>query len=137
MADWLKSIHVNGRFIGVVLLRGGENVLERSIEELDEIVWCLEKNGVRREWMGYVVSRSPELLTFSMEELKIRMDFYFDMGMNERDFGTMVFDFPKVLGFYSLEEMKQKVPKVCFSFQATCLLGHMPNGGWVKTLLLQ
>ncbi|KAI3676602.1 hypothetical protein L1987_86213 [Smallanthus sonchifolius] len=108
-ADWLKSIHVNGRFIGVALLRGGENVLERNTEELDEIVWCLEKNGVKREWMGYIVSRCPELLTFSMEELKTRMDFYFDMGMNEKDFGTTVFDFPKVLGFYSLEEMKQKV----------------------------
>ncbi|KAK1426487.1 hypothetical protein QVD17_15161 [Tagetes erecta] len=109
MAEWLKSIHVNGRFIGVALLRGGENVLARNTEELDEIVWCLEKNGVKREWMGYVVSRCPELLTFSMAELKTRMDFYFDMGMNEKDFGTMVFDFPKVLGFYSLEEMKQKV----------------------------
>ncbi|KAJ0518562.1 putative transcription regulator mTERF family [Helianthus annuus] len=108
-ADWLKSIHVDGRFIGVALLRGGENVLQRSIEELDEIVSCLEKNGVKREWMGYIVSRCPELLSFSMEELETHMKFYFDMGMNEKDFGTMVFDFPKVLGFYSLEEMNQKV----------------------------
>nr|XP_043609818.1 transcription termination factor MTERF2, chloroplastic [Erigeron canadensis] len=108
-ADWLKSIHVTGRFIGVALLRAGENVLERNIEELDDIVWCLEKNGVKREWMGYIVSRCPELLTFSMEELKTRMSFYFDMGMNEKDFGTMVFDFPKVLGFYTLEEMNEKV----------------------------
>ncbi|XP_024982432.1 transcription termination factor MTERF2, chloroplastic isoform X2 [Cynara cardunculus var. scolymus] len=108
-AEWLKSIHVNGRFIGVALLRAGKNILERNTEELDEIVWYLEKNGVRREWMGYVVSRCPELLSFSMEELKNRTNFYFDMGMNEKDFGTMVFDFPKVLGFYSFEEMNQKV----------------------------
>ncbi|KAL7618975.1 hypothetical protein Lser_V15G04084 [Lactuca serriola] len=108
-SEWLKSIHVDGRFIGVALLRAGKNILEREIEELDEIVCYLEMNGVRREWMGYVISRCPELLSFSMEELKIRKDFYFDMGMNERDFGTMVFDFPKVLGFYSLEEMNQKV----------------------------
>lgn len=108
-ADWLKSIHVSGRFIGVALLKAGENVLERSTIELDEIVWYLEKVGVKREWMGYVVSRCPELLSFSMDELKTRTDFYFDMGMNEKDFGTMVFDFPKVLGFYSLEEMNQKV----------------------------
>ncbi|XP_076912595.1 transcription termination factor MTERF2, chloroplastic-like [Bidens hawaiensis] len=108
-ADWLKSIHVSGRFIGVALIRAGECVLERSVEELDEIVWYLEKNGVKREWMGYIVSRCPELLTFSMEELEARMKFYFDLGMNDRDFGTMVFDFPKVLGFYSFEEMNQKV----------------------------
>ncbi|PWA50434.1 hypothetical protein CTI12_AA471310 [Artemisia annua] len=108
-ADWLKSIHVSGRFIGVALLKAGENVLERSTIELDEIVWYLEKVGVKREWMGYVVSRCPELLSFSMDELKTRTDFYFDMGMNEKDFGTMVFDFPKVLGFYSLDEMNQKV----------------------------
>ncbi|XP_076951682.1 transcription termination factor MTERF2, chloroplastic-like [Bidens hawaiensis] len=108
-ADWLKSIHVSGRFIGVALIRGGECVLERNTEELDETVWYLEQNGVKREWMGYIVSRCPELLTFSMEELQTRMKFYFDMGMNDKDFGTMVFDFPKVLGFYSLEEMSQKV----------------------------
>lgn len=108
-ADWLKSNHVDGRFIGVALLRAGENVLQRNIEELDEIVWCLEKNGVKREWIGYVISRCPELLTFSIDELQTRMSFYFDMGMNEKDFGTMVFDFPKVIGFYSLEEMNQKV----------------------------
>lgn len=118
-ADWLKSIHVSGRFIGVALLKAGENVLERSTVELDEIVWYLEKVGVKREWMGYVVSRCPELLSFSMDELKTRTDFYFDMGMNEKDFGTMVFDFPKVLGFYSLDEMNQKVYKayvLIFSF---------------------
>ncbi|KAI3740201.1 hypothetical protein L2E82_30625 [Cichorium intybus] len=109
MAEWLKSIHVDGRFIGVALLRAGKNILERDIEELDEIVCYLEINGVRREWMGYIISRCPELLSFSMEELKIRKDFYFDLGMNVKDFGTMVFDFPKVLGFYSLEEMNQKV----------------------------
>lgn len=108
-AEWLKSIHVNGRSIGVALLRAGENLLERNTEELDEIVFCLEKNGIKREWMGYIMSRCPELLSFSMEELETRMKFYFDFGMNEKDFGTMVFDFPKVLGFYSLEEMNQKV----------------------------
>ncbi|KAD5803095.1 hypothetical protein E3N88_14455 [Mikania micrantha] len=72
-AEWLKSIHVNGRYIGVALLRGGEKVLERNVEELDEILWVLEKNGVKREWMGYIVSRCPELLTFSMEEFKTYM----------------------------------------------------------------
>ncbi|XP_071690199.1 transcription termination factor MTERF2, chloroplastic [Rutidosis leptorrhynchoides] len=108
-ADWLKSIHVNGRYIGVALLRSGDNILERTTKELDEIIFYLEKNGVKKEWMGYIVSRCPELLTFSMEELKTRMNFYFDMGMNEKDFGTMIFDFPKILGFYSLDEMNQKV----------------------------
>jgi mTERF domain-containing protein len=31
------------------------------------------------------------------------------MGMNENDFGTMVYDYPKALGFLSLEEMNSKV----------------------------
>ncbi|KAK4746590.1 hypothetical protein SAY87_025627 [Trapa incisa] len=108
-ADWLKSIHVKGRFLGVVLLKSGENLLERSISELDEIVEYLESNGVRREWMGYVMSRSPQLLCYSMEEIKSRAAFYLDMGMEKKDFGTMVFDYPKALSYYTLEEMNQKV----------------------------
>lgn len=31
------------------------------------------------------------------------------MRMNEKDFGTMVFDYPRVLGFFTLEEMNEKV----------------------------
>ncbi|XP_057494703.1 transcription termination factor MTERF2, chloroplastic [Actinidia eriantha] len=109
VAEWLKSIHVRGRFIGVALTKSGKNVLEHSEEELDEIVGYLESNGVSREWMGYVMSRCPQLMSYSMEELKSRVQFYLDMGMNDKDFGTMVFDFPKVLGHFSMEEMKQKV----------------------------
>ncbi|KAL0356709.1 UNVERIFIED_CONTAM: Transcription termination factor MT, chloroplastic [Sesamum calycinum] len=109
LAEWLKSIHVKGRFIGVALTRAGGNVLERSLEELDEIVEYLESNGVRRDWMGYVVSRCPEILSFSMEELKSRAEFYLSMGMDKNDFGTMLFDCPKVLGYLSMEEMNQKV----------------------------
>ncbi|KAL0384088.1 UNVERIFIED_CONTAM: Transcription termination factor MT, chloroplastic [Sesamum radiatum] len=109
LAEWLKSIHVKGRFIGVALTRAGGNVLERSLEELDEIVEYLESNGVRRDWMGYVVSRCPEILSFSMEELKSRAEFYLNMGMDKNDFGTMLFDCPKVLGYLSMEEMNQKV----------------------------
>ncbi|CAK9149610.1 unnamed protein product [Ilex paraguariensis] len=108
-AEWLKSIHVTGRFIGVALTKAGENALKRGIGELDEIVGYLESNGVRRNWMGYVVSRCPELLSLSMEELKSRSEFYLEMGMDEKDFGTMVFDCPKVLGYLSMEEMNQKV----------------------------
>ncbi|XP_021738611.1 transcription termination factor MTERF2, chloroplastic-like [Chenopodium quinoa] len=107
--EWLKSIHVNGRYIGVVFTRVGETILRRSIEEMDEIVVYLKNKGVRREWMGYVISRCPELVAFSMEEVKIRVRFYTDMGMNNHDFGTMVYDFPKALGYFALEEMKQKV----------------------------
>lgn len=84
--------------------------MERSLEELDDIVDYLESKGVRMDWMGFVVSRCPELLAFSLEEVKIRSEFYLDMGMNNNDFGTMVFDYPKVLGYLSLEEMHQKVP---------------------------
>lgn len=109
VTEWLKSIHVKGEFLGSVLTKAGENILERSIEELDEIVWYLESNGVRMDWMGYVMSRCPQLLCCSMEEVKTRVGFFLDMGMNEKDFGTMVFDYPRVLGYFTLEEMNQKV----------------------------
>lgn len=108
-AEWLKSIHVKGRFIGVVLTRVGETILWRRQEELDGIVGYLVRCGVRMEWMGFIVGRCSELLAFSMEEVENRVRFFMDMGMNENDFGTMVFDCPKVLGFFSLEEMKEKV----------------------------
>ncbi|KAI9181509.1 hypothetical protein LWI28_015680 [Acer negundo] len=109
LADWLKSVHVKGEFLGVAFLKSGGNILDRSNEELDEIVNYLESKGVRRDWMGYVMSRCPQLLCYSIEEVKTRVAFYMDMGMNERDFGTMVFDYPRVLGFFSMEEMNQKV----------------------------
>ncbi|XP_058750518.1 transcription termination factor MTERF2, chloroplastic-like [Vicia villosa] len=108
-SEWLKSVLVKGDFIGEAMLKGGDNILLRSDRELDEIVECLESNGVRREWMGYVVSRCPKLLSYSLEEVKIRVQFYLDMGLDEKDFGTMVFDFPKALGYYTLEEMNRKV----------------------------
>jgi len=31
------------------------------------------------------------------------------LGMDEKDFGTMLYDYPRVLGFLSLEEMNSKV----------------------------
>ncbi|MED6204111.1 Transcription termination factor mterf2, chloroplastic [Stylosanthes scabra] len=107
--QWLKSLHVKGEFLGVTLVKGGENILHRSYKELDEIVEYLVSNGVRRVWMGYVISRCPQLLSYSLEEVKTRVAFYVDMGMNENDFGTMVFDFPRALGYLTLEEMNQKV----------------------------
>jgi len=107
--EWLKSVFVKGEFIGDAMLKSGDNVLLRSDGELDEIVDYLEFNGVRREWMGYVVSRCPKLLSYSLEEVKTRVQFYLDMGLDAKDFGTMVFDFPKVLGHYTLEEMNRKV----------------------------
>lgn len=109
LAEWLKSIHVKGRFIGVAMTRAGETVLERDLEELDEIVMYLESNGVRQDWMGYVLCRCPEVLCFSMEELRSRVEFYMNMGMDKNDFGTMLFDCPKVLGCLSMEEMNKKV----------------------------
>ncbi|KAL1554270.1 Transcription termination factor mterf2, chloroplastic [Salvia divinorum] len=108
LAEWLKTIHVNGRYIGVTLTRAGRNVLERSMEEFDELVKYLEDNGVRKDWMGYVVSRCPEILAFSMDELRSRTEFYLNMGMNKNDFGTMLYDCPKVIGYFSMGEMNQK-----------------------------
>ncbi|XP_010429091.1 PREDICTED: transcription termination factor MTERF2, chloroplastic-like [Camelina sativa] len=109
MIEWLKTIHVKGEFIGVAFLRSGENILQRSREELDEVVEYLESNGVRRDWMGYVVGRCPELLSFSMEEVKSRVDFFLKMGMNQNDFGTMVYDYPKIIGYFSFEQMETKI----------------------------
>lgn len=106
----------------MALPRAGGNVFERSTEELDEIVAYLESNGVRRDWMGYVVSRCPELLSFSIEEMRTRSEFYLDMGMNKNDFGTMVYDYPKVLGHLSLEEMSQKVLDIELHFSESLVL---------------
>lgn len=108
IAEWLKSIHVKGESIGVVLVKAGP-LFEHSLDELEEIVNYLENNGVRKDWMGFVVSRCPQVLGLTMEELESRVKFYLDMGMNEKDFGTMVFDYPRALGFFSLEEMANKV----------------------------
>jgi mTERF domain-containing protein len=91
------------------VLANGESLMSRSFEELEEIIGYLESCGVRRDWIGHVVSRCPQLLTFSFDELQTRVRFYTDMGMNEHDFGTMVYDYPRALGFLSLEEMNSKV----------------------------
>lgn len=107
--EWLKSVLVKGDFIGEAMLKGGDNILQRSNKELDEIVEYLKSNGVRRDWMGYVMSRCPKLLSYSLDEVKTRVEFFLELGLDEKDFGTMVFDFPKALGFYTLEEMNQKV----------------------------
>ncbi|KAE8008494.1 hypothetical protein FH972_005000 [Carpinus fangiana] len=109
VVEWLKSIRVKGEFLGVALTKAGENILERNNDELDEIIEYLECNGVRRDWIGYVVSRCPPLLSYSLEEVRARVQFYLDMGMNEKDFGTMVFDYPRVLGQFTMEEMNEKV----------------------------
>lgn len=116
LAEWLKSIHVKGEFLGVVLTKAGDNILEHSIKELDETVEYLESNGVRRDWMGYIMTRCPQLLSYSMEEVRTRVQFYLDLGMNEKDFGTMVFDYPRVLGYFTLEEMNQKVTDLLICF---------------------
>nr|XP_029116306.1 transcription termination factor MTERF2, chloroplastic isoform X2 [Elaeis guineensis] len=108
LCEWLKSIHVKGEYLGIVLVKAGP-IFDRSLDTLDEIVNYLERNGVRRDWMGFVVTRCPQVLALSMEELECRVKFYLDMGMNGNDFGTMVFDYPRVLGFYSLEDMNSKV----------------------------
>ncbi|KAK1269182.1 hypothetical protein QJS04_geneDACA005372 [Acorus gramineus] len=108
MVEWLKSIHVKGESLGSVLIKAGP-VLGRITEELDDIVGYLEMHGVRRDWVGFVIGRCPQVLALTMEELDARTRFYMDMGMNERDFGTMVFDYPRSLGFFSLEEMNSKV----------------------------
>ncbi|CAH9125853.1 unnamed protein product [Cuscuta epithymum] len=109
LVEWLNSVHVKGKFIAVAMLRSGGNIFNRSFDELNDNIEYLEKNGVRRDWMGYIISRCPEILSFSMEELKTRTEFYLNFGMNEKDFGTMVFDYPKVIGYLSMEEMNQKV----------------------------
>lgn len=70
LAEWLKSVHVKGEFLGAALLKTGGNILEKSNEELDEIVEYLESNVVRRDWTGYVMSQCPQILSYSIEEVK-------------------------------------------------------------------
>lgn len=37
------------------------------------------------------------------------LGFYLSVGMDKNDFGTTFFDCPKVIGYFSMEEMNQKV----------------------------
>ncbi|KAK7302760.1 hypothetical protein RJT34_13656 [Clitoria ternatea] len=46
---WLKSVHVKGEFLRVVMLNTGENILQRNHQELDEIVLYSESNVVRKD----------------------------------------------------------------------------------------
>ncbi|XP_020590390.1 transcription termination factor MTERF2, chloroplastic isoform X2 [Phalaenopsis equestris] len=108
LAEWLKTIHVKGKYLGYVLVKAS-SILEYKLEMLDQIVDYLAEKGVKKEWMGFIVSRCPRVLTLSMDEIKSRVNFYMHMGMDEKDFGTMVYDYPKVLGFFTLEEMNSKV----------------------------
>lgn len=109
MAEWLKSIHVKGQFLGPTMVKAGPTLLDLKFEQLEENIDQLESYGVRNEWIGYVVTKCPKLLVMPVEEMEARICFYKEMGLNERDFGTMVFDYPKALGFFSLEEMQSKV----------------------------
>ncbi|XP_068654300.1 transcription termination factor MTERF2, chloroplastic [Aristolochia californica] len=108
LVHWLKTIHVKGNFLGYVLTRA-DNILQHSPTDLEEIAHFLEIHGIRRDWMGFIVSRCPELLSFTMQEMESRVNFYLNMGMSDRDFGTMVFDCPKALGSFSIEQMNAKV----------------------------
>lgn len=127
VAEWLKTVHVKGRFIGLVMLKAGEKLFKCTNKESDEIVEYLERNGIRREWMGYVFSRCPLLLSYTMEEVESHVRFFLDMGMNEKDFGTMVFDYPRVLGYYSLIEMNEKVVHSLCLFLLPIMLAIVPT----------
>lgn len=48
------------------------------------------------------------VLYYSLDESEARVKFYTDLGINRNDFGTMVFDYPKVLGI-PLNEFRDKV----------------------------
>ncbi|KAG9442675.1 hypothetical protein H6P81_018529 [Aristolochia fimbriata] len=104
---WLKTVHVKGKFLGYVLTR--EDILHRTTADLEEIAHFLEAHGIKRDWMGFILSRCPEILSFTMQEVKSRVNFYLNMGMSDRDFGTMVFDYPKALGSFSIQLMSAKV----------------------------
>ncbi|XP_057842577.1 transcription termination factor MTERF2, chloroplastic isoform X1 [Cryptomeria japonica] len=104
---WLKSIHVKGRYLGVVLTKN-ERIIRRPIEDLDCNVQLLENSGVAMDWMGFIISHCPEILSFDIEELKCRVNFFLELGMSDKDFGTMLFEYPKVIGFFTLEDMNNK-----------------------------
>ena len=102
ITEWLKLIHVKGKDLGVVFVKAS-SILGCSSKKMETVDYLIE-SGVR-EWVGIVVTRSPQVLTLTMEELVSRVRFYLDMSMNKEDFGTMVYDYTSVLGFFSLDEM--------------------------------
>lgn len=105
---WLKSINVGGRDLGIGLMRE-PRILERTIAELNESVEMLTKNGVRTDWIGWVVRRSPRVLACNKEELQERIAFFSHLGIKADDFGRMVYNFPACLGHFSLDEMYSKL----------------------------
>lgn len=106
--QWLKSINVQGRDLGVALTRE-PRILERSIEDLKDSVELLENSGIKREWIGWVVRRSPKILACEKEELQERVAFYSRLGIKPEDFGKMAYNFPASLGHFSLDEMCSKL----------------------------
>lgn len=106
--ECLKSVHVRGRDIGVVLTRV-PRVLEEPVHVLQETADFLEQSGVKKEWIGTVISRAPGVLAISRQELHERVQYFRDFGMSPEQYGAMVFNFPAVLGKFSLEEIRPKV----------------------------
>ncbi|KAL9275938.1 Transcription termination factor MTERF2, chloroplastic-like protein, partial [Drosera capensis] len=115
LVRWFKHNELSYPQIGKIRCMPKGNLKHlRCLAEWLKGIHYLDSKGVRRDWMGYIVGRGPELLAFSMDELKTRVAFYMDMGMKEHDFGTMVYDCPKVLGFLTLDEMKFKAGDILF-----------------------
>ena len=64
--DWFKSINLKGKELAIVLTRE-PRILEITIVELKNRVDILLKSGVRSEWIGWVVKRSPRVFACSKE----------------------------------------------------------------------
>ncbi|CAM6127598.1 unnamed protein product [Calypogeia fissa] len=106
--QWLRTIYVKGRDLGVVIERYPQ-ILNLPFQDLNEKVEILETAGVQRKWLGVVVARQPKVLTVSADELREKISMITELGLSAEQFGIMVFRFPAIVGHFSVEEMQLKV----------------------------
>ncbi|KAL3688724.1 hypothetical protein R1sor_015033 [Riccia sorocarpa] len=106
--ELLKSIYVKGRELGAVIERE-PSILTQSLEELQNTVSILETAGIERKWLGLVVNRSPCVFAVGNEVLLRKISLFADLEIPPEDFGRLVFKFPAVLGYLSVEEMRSKM----------------------------
>ncbi|KAM7261776.1 hypothetical protein ACFE04_020853 [Oxalis oulophora] len=104
IVEWLKMIHVRSKFLGVVLLKSGETILERSREELDEVVDYLESNG---HW-GY----------YTLDEMNEKVNYLKEFGLNHEQVGRLLAFKPQLMGC-SIEDRWKPLVKFLYYLGVT------------------